>query len=386
MSRLRLLCLMCVLASVLDVDAAQREPSRGRTESPTATVRAWYLRFLGREPDRVGLRTWSESLREQSDERDVLAQILGGGEYFWRSGSTNEAFVTSLWFDLTGDQIDEEGLTQALRIVQAEGRERAARALIERAVVPNSAAEGVHQGEWREQVKRETDSLIASLDYLAEDVVVELSGKAERQVYGELESLMTELDRFRRLTRTSTNPDRLRDAFRETDQRLHAFVTDLRAKSGEHPAMLLRAQDLLRADRRLHAVVFAGDNRKQDSHRWLVRQTALLGDELHELRRTAIYALNDARASETLVRQLDELCADADHLVASIDAHADSDHLKRDVAVLSGRWGATVETINELPPQGHFFLRRRAQRVDSALDRLEETLQVDASRAHPYVR
>lgn len=66
-------------------------------------VRNWYQRYLGREPDNVGLMTWSQELCSRP-AADVLASILASPEYYQRHGCTPEGFITGLYLEVLGRQ------------------------------------------------------------------------------------------------------------------------------------------------------------------------------------------------------------------------------------------------------------------------------------------
>ncbi len=384
-----------LIAAALGLMSAQaasaQAPVRHRetSSSPTETVRSWYARFLGREPDRVGLRSWSDALRQGADPRDVLAKILGGGEYYWRAGSTSEGFVNTLWLDLTGTEITDDVAHELHQLVRDRGREHAARAMLDQSHPGEGSAEApdgdAANAEWRSQVEREAERLNNALEQLEEDVVIELAGGEERQLYRDIEGYLAQLDRFLRMTRSRASVERLQNEFRDIDERLHALVTVVRGLGAEHGSLLLRAQQVLRADRRMHAAVYNGTTRDDDRQRLMNRQAAQVAEELHDLRRTTVYALADARGSEALVARLDELCASADHFVQSAQAEADRRHLRADLSPLSEGWQMCVDLINNLPPRGHFYLRRQAQRVDTALDRLEGMLEVEVDRPRVYL-
>jgi len=385
-SFLPLALLVFLLLSPSSSYAQPRQTGAATASNPAQSVRSWYIRFLSREPDRVGMRTWTNALRDGDDSRDVLAQILGGGEYYWRAGSTEQGFVETLWLDLTGVEPDAQLSQDLRRIVQRDGREHGARIILEKAETSGSEQDNGEVAEWRRQVESEAEQLTLALEQLEEDVVIELTGNEERKVYGEIENYLAQLDRFVAKVRSPANRDRLQEEFRDIDERLHELASNLQRLIGEHRSLSVHTRQVMRADRRMHAVVYQGTTRNEDQQRQLLRQAELFGEELKDLRRTAKYALRNAESSQALDVHLDELCAAAEHLVQSAQADADLGHLRADLAPISQGWELTVDLLNNMPPRSHLFLRRQAQRADTAMDRLEEMLNVEGDRHRVYVR
>jgi len=102
MKRWLLIACLAGLFAPLAVDA--QYPPYGGYNNPGGaeqTVRDWYNRFLGREPDPMSA-TWSESLRQGQQPEAVLAQILASSEYYNRGGGSPQGYVRRLITDLTG--------------------------------------------------------------------------------------------------------------------------------------------------------------------------------------------------------------------------------------------------------------------------------------------
>jgi len=65
------------------------------------TVRRWYERYLGREPDPYS-GSWAAALQQGQSPEQVLSGILGSDEYYRRAGGTPRDFVRQLYEDLVG--------------------------------------------------------------------------------------------------------------------------------------------------------------------------------------------------------------------------------------------------------------------------------------------
>lgn len=99
MSRI-LLAAALVLVSALPASA--QPPGRftpGALRDAAFTVRGWYERFLGRQPDANAV-VWIQALRQGQDPNTVLSSILGSDEYYNRTGGSPAAFVRGLYRDL----------------------------------------------------------------------------------------------------------------------------------------------------------------------------------------------------------------------------------------------------------------------------------------------
>jgi hypothetical protein len=76
-------------------DTAKAQPGSDRS-----LVESWYLRYLGRPADPIGLGDQIEALRQGTTPSVVEASILSGSEYYHRNGGTPEGFVIALYRDV----------------------------------------------------------------------------------------------------------------------------------------------------------------------------------------------------------------------------------------------------------------------------------------------
>jgi hypothetical protein len=87
-----------------------------------AMVTSWYQRFLGREPDQ-GANDWVQRLQNGTPEQSVLAGILGSDEYYNRSGSNVEGFITALFRDLLNREPSPQELANLMQQSYSNNRE-----------------------------------------------------------------------------------------------------------------------------------------------------------------------------------------------------------------------------------------------------------------------
>lgn len=90
------------------------------SEYRTHLVSDLYQVFLGRAPEPAGLAFWIAKLQNPgtagqhsggADEKSVLADILGSGEFFSRSGGTVSDWVESLYKDIFGRAAESAGIS-----------------------------------------------------------------------------------------------------------------------------------------------------------------------------------------------------------------------------------------------------------------------------------
>jgi hypothetical protein len=82
--------------------AAAPTAAQAQSAQSQAAVSAWYAQFLHRGYDAGGLG-WASALDQGQSPDKVLASILGGDEYYLRSG-TPQGYVQNLFADLNGRQ------------------------------------------------------------------------------------------------------------------------------------------------------------------------------------------------------------------------------------------------------------------------------------------
>lgn len=65
-------------------------------------IQRWYLSYLGRPADAIGLSTWVHMLRCGTPLEEVQAAILASDEYFCGHGHSSQGFVAGLYTDVLG--------------------------------------------------------------------------------------------------------------------------------------------------------------------------------------------------------------------------------------------------------------------------------------------
>jgi hypothetical protein len=78
-------------------------------EAHTLLVQDYYKAYLGRPADPSGLATCVNALGAGATDEQVQAFLLGSPEYLQRNGNTTSGFLSALYLNVFGRQIDPSG-------------------------------------------------------------------------------------------------------------------------------------------------------------------------------------------------------------------------------------------------------------------------------------
>lgn len=346
-------------------------PQAYGTDDPVALVRTWYRQFLDRDADPAGLASWTQQLRSGQSHAAVLATLLDSPEYYQRAGSTPEGFIRALHLDLTGREAPPGELREWGQRLRTQDRRQVAQAFLQRFAQawqpPRDGAERDFLVTAREQTRR----LIAELEGLQEEIVAELRGQKERELYQRADAVLIDLRQFQRALRAGVTREHLARDFGRLDRRLHELLEDLQAVGQERRSLVRAAARVQQADHELHYALFQGDTSGENRRQVALRQASLLLAEARELQRTAQYVLANNRQGQHVAESIEQFVRSADHFWRSVDKEANAGHLRRDFTALNSAWQHVTRDLNALPQrEGFNYLRSRAQRVDAVHDRL----------------
>jgi autotransporter-associated beta strand protein len=114
-----------------------------------------YQKLLGRSAELDGLALWENFLAEGGAIEQVLASILGSGEYFAHHGGTNDTFLSAVYADVVGRSIDSFGAgVWGQELARGASRTDVAAAIL---ASPEASAEVV-QSLYNEFLHRAADS------------------------------------------------------------------------------------------------------------------------------------------------------------------------------------------------------------------------------------
>jgi hypothetical protein len=226
-----------------------------------------------------------------------------------------------------------------------------------------------------------------AVEQLQADIVEELSGVKEKQLFRKVDQVLYELAKLEKLLGKPT-PAR-EDLYKQFDS-IDGKVTALRKVVPElapKHALLLRGADRIRARTDdLHFVVSEGDASPDRFRQVLARQAKGMSDVANNLSRAAQYALGDIPGrGELLVdmKKLAEACGKFETVVAT---PTDLENCRKDFSTLNDAWQRVVQGIGLLPPTENVFLLRLAIRADSIHERLFRALGIKGERSVMTIR
>jgi hypothetical protein len=106
------------LNGLLNAYAAQRQTESARllgaNEYRSNLVSGWYQKYLGRAADPAGLAGNVAALAAGTPDEQIIANLVGSGEYFAHHMSTNLGFLQAAYIDILGRALDSAGQTAFL--------------------------------------------------------------------------------------------------------------------------------------------------------------------------------------------------------------------------------------------------------------------------------
>lgn len=122
----------CAILTVATLTATAA-PIQAQTIEVTSLVDGWYVRYLGRHADPVGLTSEVRAIRAGTPLDVAEAAILASPEYYARNGNTPEGFVAALYRDVLGRRAGSHEFAHQVDHVLRDGRTSVAlRVLAER--------------------------------------------------------------------------------------------------------------------------------------------------------------------------------------------------------------------------------------------------------------
>jgi hypothetical protein len=319
-----------------------------------------------------------------------VADILGSDEYYRRTGATPQGFVRTLYWDLAGREPTPQEVQQ-LGTVRPDQRREVAATLLQRfpgAWQGTGAAADAAEQDYQAGAQAAARALAQELQRLQEDIVGDLGGRKERDLYNQADAVLHDLRQFQRslrFVRAGAERKHIGEQFNEMDRKLHALLEGLQAPGRNHPALLRAANRIQQADNQLHYVLYQGDATETRAREVLERQTQSLINVARQLHQTARYAQPAGPEGTRLDQNLGALIASAENFARILPKGAHKE-VHGNFGPVAQAWARVVEDINRLPGGGrNHYLRTEAQQVDTVFDQLAARMGWKEDRTHVYV-
>jgi len=110
--------------------ALQATPASAQTVDAADLIDSFYVRYLGRHVDSVGLSDHLRAIRAGVPIHAVEAAVLSSAEYYARNGNTPEGYVAALYRDVLGRRAGAHEFARHVDQVLFDGRNAVARRLL----------------------------------------------------------------------------------------------------------------------------------------------------------------------------------------------------------------------------------------------------------------
>jgi hypothetical protein len=115
-------------------------------EHRTNVINAMYQRFLGRPPDAAGVAYWIGKFAAGMTYEEAQAHLVGSDEYYaTRGGSDPATFLTTMYHDIYGQNIDPDTLARNVAVFQQNPRSGFALGSLEGAAYAARTADAYYQ-------------------------------------------------------------------------------------------------------------------------------------------------------------------------------------------------------------------------------------------------
>jgi hypothetical protein len=114
--------LLSALAIPLVITQARAQHPGRPGEDYNRVLDGWALRYLRRPSVYKSNIPWVRELQSGTPEETIVSRILGSPEYYTNAGNNDQAFITRLYSDVTGNPPTERQLSYWLRRLSQEDR------------------------------------------------------------------------------------------------------------------------------------------------------------------------------------------------------------------------------------------------------------------------
>lgn len=231
------------------------------------------------------------------------------------------------------------------------------------------------------KIETKTRQLLNAVEHLQQEIVEELSGVKEKQLFQKVDQVLLDLTKMEKLL--SNTASVREDLYKQFDS-LDGKVANLRKAVPElatkHPILLRGAEGIRILTDDLYFAVSEGDASPERFRQVLARQARVMSDVIKKLSRAAQYAVGDTSGRGELLadmQKLAEICATFETVVA---IRKDLEEYRKGFLTLNDAWARVVQGMSLLPQTENVYLLRTALRADSIHERLFRALEIKGKR------
>ncbi len=230
-----------------------------------------------------------------------------------------------------------------------------------------------------EGVHTERLNLLAEVERLQEEVVVDPATQKDRELYRLTEDAIAAIARFGHTVKSAPSQDALLKQFSELDAKVRQLVAAVRKAAPDSRSLQRTADHVNRANEDLYYALASADG--QLTGELLQRQAHAFTEATRDLERTAKYALGSGVADRAvLIDDAAKLAIAAERFEKSLQNKGDLQQRQADFADLDKAWARTVGGLGLLKPAENVHLLRSAARVDRIHERMYRLLEIKGKR------
>lgn len=355
--------LLAILLTFAGDVAAQTQPNVP-TYGKRRMVQDWYRQFLSREADPQGLGHFTQSLYKGTPPEKVLSEMLAGDEFYNLAGGTPEGFIREMYQGGTGRQPNRNELREWMQKIGPNPDRRAmAEAFLQRFPqgwqVAANPIEQDHLNAAHEASRRLADQI----ERLSDDIVFDLEGVRERDLYRKADKALADLRNFERVLRPGITRDQALREFGPLDASINELTQSTRQQAPGNRRLARDADRVAETKALMQQALALGDtSHANDAMRHQARALAV---QAADLQRMLSYTLADEPNGQRIIRNGTQFVNSANNVQRWADAGTDQAALKREVQNLTNQWASVTRDLNRVQVKpGTYILRERAQKVD----------------------
>lgn len=229
-------------------------------------------------------------------------------------------------------------------------------------------------------VQKWSTQLVSDLEYLLEDVRIDLDAASQQKIYQQANQAMESVTHFRKTLRPDIGREHVAKDFADADGQIHTLLQTIQAL-GQGASVLQRGVARVGySDKQLHFAVFGADQSPVRQAETIARQAHALQVESRELARWSALMLRPFPQGQAATAAFQKYAEDAEHFHKAIEKGGDANHVKNDFAALDQSWHNAVNELNRIGGKRQSYLARRVQRVEQINENLHRVFGLPGQR------